>query len=126
MSIEYIRIRLKKRYDIFISYDAVRWQLYKLKRQGLLVTFPTKYRRNSNGTIFAITPNRSVTMPGLMWLRKAGVYIYTWLLNHLTGKEKLPRGDGRLKAGRLVQAKGAPDQTPEVVKKLIPNIGKSF
>lgn len=126
MSIETIRNRLKDGYGISVSYEAVRWQLAKLKAQGLLITFPTKYRRCSNGTIYAITPNRSLTLPGLKWLRKAGLYIYTWLWNHLTGDEKLPRGKGRYANGGPSPDKGGPDQTPEEIRKLIPSIGKSF
>jgi len=126
MSIETVMKRLLKGYGINIGYAAVRWQIQKLVEQGLLVTFPTKYRREPDGTIYAITPNRSVTLPGAKWLRKAGIYIFSWLWKHLTREEILPRGKGRASYERPPMNEQPPDQTPEGVLKLLPEIGKSF
>jgi len=126
MSIETVMKRLLKGWSINIGYAAVRWQIQKLGEQGLLVTFPAKYRRAPDGTIYAITPNRSVTLPGLKWLKWAGRHIFSWLWNHLTGVEKLPRGKGRTNYEPPTMNEQTPDQTPEKVLKLIPSIGKSF
>lgn len=126
MSIQTLGKNLKAGYEISLSYEGVKWQLAKLKDQGLLVTFPTKYRRSADGTIYAITPNRSITLPGLKWLRKAGIYVFTWLWNHLTGTQKLPRGKGRAGGSEPPQGEPPQDQIPEGVRKLIPSIGKSF
>ena len=126
MSIETLMKRLLKGSGINIGYAAVRWQIQKLVEQGLLVTFPAKFRHNPDGTIYAITPNRSVTLPGLKWLRNAGLYIFSWLWKHLTGEEKLPKGKGRASYEHPPQGEQPPDQTPEEVLKLLPEIGKSF
>ncbi len=124
MSIRTIQGYLKKRYGIQISYRAVVWQLSKLKSQGLLFTFPAKYRRQPDGTIYAITPNRSLTLPGLKWLKRAGIFIQSWLWNHLTGDDKLPRGKGRGDGDKPPRSERPTFSITEGIRKLIHPIGK--
>jgi len=126
LSIETMRKRLKSLHRIDITYAGVRKQLVKLKTLGLLKTFPMRFERNADGTIYAIPPNRSLTVGGFRRAMALGAPVLKSLWDHVRGKKKMPRVTAKDIAQRRPADYVFSDKDMVRVADLLQPIGESF
>jgi len=126
MSRKTIQSILKKRFNINITLSGVKWHLKRLNELGFIESFPQKRGKLANGTIYGRSTNRMIVLKGLIYLKDIGIKIAMFLWDHLTGENRVPRGKGRNNYQEKIQYPGIMPDVPEVVKKFMKPILKSF
>ena len=126
MSLIFIQLQLLAIHGIGISISGIKWQLAKLEQLGFMKYFKNNCGRRSDGTIYRRPSNRMVTVKGLLWLKAHGLKIAGWLWDHVTRKNKLPRGKGQSDYNERLLAAREASTTVNGVRKLISKVGKSF
>lgn len=119
-------LRLKTRFNIEISMSGLKYHLTMLNNFGFIESFPQRRNRKSNGTLYGMSVGRRITLKGLRYLKEIGIKTALFLWNHLTGKKRVPRGKGRNSYQKKTEYASIMPDVPEIVKKFIPPILKTF